>query len=161
MADLRTLALCLALVSGALFAQSLLTGVSSGMNSLCASIQDLMPVVAMLMVVLAGVLYAAGQVMGAETRARGNVWATAALTGALVAVLIIVVSPPVLGAVAGQSISCTASPSGPALPQTIGDGVLCTAPVGCICDCGSGNTPTCSQNQHCSQNLNSDTCECV
>jgi hypothetical protein len=34
--------------------------------------------------------------MGAETRARANVWATAALTGALIAILIAVIAPSVL-----------------------------------------------------------------
>jgi len=52
----------------------------------------------MLMLVIAAVIYAAGQMMGAETRARANVWATAALVGALIGVLIIAIAPPVLNA---------------------------------------------------------------
>jgi hypothetical protein len=52
---------------------------------------------AMLAIVLGGVIYAAGQIMGAETRARANVWATAALTGALIAIMMAVVAPAVLG----------------------------------------------------------------
>ena len=56
----------------------------------------------MLMIILAGVIYAAGQMMGAETRARANVWATACLTGALIAILIVVVAPPVLNAIYNQ-----------------------------------------------------------
>ncbi len=50
----------------------------------------------MLMIVIAGVIYAVGQMMGAETRARANVWATAALVGAVIAILIVVIAPPVL-----------------------------------------------------------------
>ena len=67
-------------------------------SSLCAGIQGMLPVAAMLMIVLGAVIYAAGQTMGAETRARANVWATAALTGALMAILIVAVSQPILSA---------------------------------------------------------------
>jgi uncharacterized membrane protein len=101
--------IALALVTGMVSAQTtpvgslLLTGVQSGMTALCASLKSLLPVAAMLMIIIAGVIYAAGQIMGAETRARANVWATAALTGALIAILIVVVAPPVLNAIyAGQ-----------------------------------------------------------
>ncbi|MCX8196930.1 MAG: hypothetical protein N3G80_01290, partial [Candidatus Micrarchaeota archaeon] len=52
--------------------------------------------VTMLMIVFAAVVYAGGQMMGAETRARANVWATAALVGAIIGVLILAVAPPVL-----------------------------------------------------------------
>jgi len=85
----------LVLVSG-IFAVSGLSAVQSAMNSLCVGLRDMLPVAAMLMIILAGVIYAAGQMMGAETRARANVWATAALTGALIAILIAVVAPSVL-----------------------------------------------------------------
>jgi len=56
----------------------------------------------MLMIIVAGVLYAAGQMMGAETRARSNVWATACLTGALIAILIVVIAPSVLATIYGS-----------------------------------------------------------
>ena len=87
----------LAVLASSVFAVSGLSAVSSAMNSLCIGLRDMLPVAAMLMIVLAGVIYAAGQMMGAETRARANVWATAALTGALIAILISVVAPSVLG----------------------------------------------------------------
>jgi uncharacterized membrane protein len=77
------------------------TGLVAGVYSLCISLKTLLPVAAMLMVVIAGVIYASGQIMGAETRARANVWATAALTGALIAILIAVVAPPVLDSIYG------------------------------------------------------------
>ena len=65
-------------------------------SMMCNDAKSLLPVVAMLMTVVAGIIYAAGQIMGAETRARANVWATAALTGALIGVLIYAVAPSVL-----------------------------------------------------------------
>ena len=87
----------LVLVSASFAAISGLSAVTSAMSSLCGGLTTMLPVAAMLMIILAGVIYASGQMMGAETRARTNVWATAALTGALMAILIAVIAPSVLG----------------------------------------------------------------
>ncbi|MCX6773095.1 MAG: hypothetical protein NTV88_05000 [Candidatus Micrarchaeota archaeon] len=70
--------------------------VQDAFSTLCIQAKSLLPVTAMLMLVMGGVIYAAGQLLGAETRARANVWATACLTGALIAILMVVVAPPVL-----------------------------------------------------------------
>ena len=86
----------LAVLASAVFATTVLSSVQDAVSSLCLGLRSLLPVAAMLMIILAGVIYAAGQMMGAETRARANVWATAALTGALIAILIAVVAPSVL-----------------------------------------------------------------
>ncbi|MCX8197550.1 MAG: hypothetical protein N3G80_04550 [Candidatus Micrarchaeota archaeon] len=77
-------------------------------SEFCISLKSLLPVVAMLMLIMGGVIYAAGQMLGAETRARANVWATACLTGALIAILIVVVAQPVLQTIYGDAgtISC-------------------------------------------------------
>lgn len=84
-----------------------LHNLQGAIGGLCTSLSALLPVVAMLMVIFAGVIYASGQIMGAETRARANVWATAALTGALMAILIWAVAPPILNSVYGSaSIAC-------------------------------------------------------
>jgi len=74
---------------------TVLSSVTGAVADLCVALTSLLPVVGMLMIIFAGVIYAAGQMMGAETRARANVWATAALTGALIAILIAVVAPAV------------------------------------------------------------------
>jgi hypothetical protein len=78
-----------------------ISAVNSAVNDLCVGLKALLPVAAMLMIIVAGVIYAAGQMMGAETRARANVWATAALTGALIAILIAVIAPSVLNTIYG------------------------------------------------------------
>ena len=86
------------------------SSVCQAVNNLCKGIQTLIPVASMLMLVIAAVIYAAGQMMGAETRARANVWATAALVGAVIAILIVVIAPPVLGMIFNNntgSIICT------------------------------------------------------
>ena len=58
------------------------------LQELCQNIKSIVPAVAILMLILAGTVYAAGQVMGAETRAKANVWATAMLTGSLIGLII-------------------------------------------------------------------------
>jgi len=75
-------------------------------NNLCSSMTSLLPVAGMLMIMVGAVVYAAGQVMGAETRARANVWATTCLTGALVAMLIAAISPSVLTTIYGKNVGC-------------------------------------------------------
>ena len=93
----------LAILISAVFATSGISSVISAVSDLCVGLRTMLPVAAMLMVILAGVLYAAGQMMGAETRARSNVWATAALTGALIAILIAVIAPAVLQTIYGTT----------------------------------------------------------
>ena len=97
---MRKFGILVLLVAASLaFATSQLTTVQSAVGDLCTGLKSMLPIAAMLMIILAGVIYAAGQMMGAETRARANVWATAALTGALIAILIAVVAPAVLSTI--------------------------------------------------------------
>lgn len=92
----KMLLLGMLVLAGFALAASPLATTQTALVALCNGIKGLLPVAAMLMIVLAGVIYAAGQIMGAETRARANVWATACLTGALIAVLIAVIAPAML-----------------------------------------------------------------
>jgi len=103
------IAFALSLLSGALFATSPTSKLQQALSDLCSGLNQLVPVAAMLMVLLAAVIYATGQMMGAETRARANVWATSALTGALIGILISVIAPAVLQTIAGSSnpIKCS------------------------------------------------------
>lgn len=76
--------------------------IAVSLNRLCVGVKGILPIAAMLMVVLGAVLYAAGQLMGAETRARANVWATAALTGAMMAILMAAITPAALNQIYGR-----------------------------------------------------------
>ena len=92
-----------------LLASAHATGVGNATEAvfrLCSASKALLPPVSMLMIVVAAIIYSAGQVMGAETGARANVWATAALTGALIGILIYAIAPSVLGIIYGGSVSC-------------------------------------------------------
>ena len=69
---------------------------SANFSALCTNVQSIVPIVAFMMMLLGGVLYAVGQIMGAETRARANVWATAMLTGGIFGLIIAAGAPYVL-----------------------------------------------------------------
>ncbi|MEK6979160.1 MAG: hypothetical protein AABW86_02975 [Candidatus Micrarchaeota archaeon] len=63
---------------------------------LCQLVKNSLAVGMMFMVVSASLVYAVGQVMGAETRARASVWATSMFNGAIIAALIYLLVPFVL-----------------------------------------------------------------
>ena len=102
---LRTMLLFGVLVAG-VFATSGFNNLSAALSSLCSGIKSLIPIVAFLLIVAAGVVYAAGQMLGAETRARASVWATAMLVGALIGLLIVIVTPAVLNALYSGTYTC-------------------------------------------------------
>ena len=100
-------AFTLSLLAGFAFALDDPTSqLKNALSALCQGLNQMVPVAAMLMVLLASVIYATGQMMGAETRARANVWATSALTGAIIGILISVIAPSVLQIIANQTIQC-------------------------------------------------------
>ncbi|MFA6214342.1 MAG: hypothetical protein WC717_03625 [Candidatus Micrarchaeia archaeon] len=102
-------AFTLSLLAGFAFAATDPTSqLKAALSALCIGLRDMVPVAAMLMILLASVIYATGQMMGAETRARANVWATSALTGAIIGILISVIAPSVLQIIAGPTsqINC-------------------------------------------------------
>ena len=73
----------------------------SGLSAICTSIQTAVPIVAFSMILLGGLIYAFGQVLGAETRARAVVWGTALLLGGVIGILIAASAPLVVGLMAG------------------------------------------------------------
>ncbi|MEM2138280.1 MAG: hypothetical protein QW568_04285 [Candidatus Anstonellaceae archaeon] len=123
-----------------LFPATPLNSVHVAISQFCGGMTSLLPVAAMLMVLIGAVVYAAGQVMGAETRARANVWATAALTGALVAMLITAVAGPAVGMVYGGSVSC----EGGTINSCQSSGSTCSSGGECCSGICSAYTNTCS-----------------
>ena len=119
------------------------------LRDLCSGVTGTVPSISMLMVLAGSAIYASGQVMGSETRARSNVWATAALTGAVTGLLISTVTPGVLATIYGADVDCSASGSHGSF-SFCGQGVgsaCCTTGAACntglVCDPG---TKTCSNN---------------
>ncbi len=74
--------------------------IKAGICSLYTLVSTVLTAVIFLLIVAAAVVYAGGQLLGAETRARATVWATSMFIGALIGVLIYVVVPYVLKAMA-------------------------------------------------------------
>jgi len=73
--------------------------------SLGAMAQTSLVFIILTLIILAAVIYAAGQMYGAETRSRANVWATGMLSGAILASVIYVVLFEIRGALEGTLIS--------------------------------------------------------
>ena len=78
-----------------------ITTISSGMCELYGMVNSLLAVVVFVLIVVAAIIYAAGQVMGAETRARASVWATSMIIGAVIGIIIYVLVPIILSTMMG------------------------------------------------------------
>ena len=77
------LVMALAILSNVVFADLV-----SSLTELCTTVKGIVPVVALHRFIMAGGIYAIGQVLGAETRARASVWATAMLVGGVIGLII-------------------------------------------------------------------------
>lgn len=105
-----TMVLCLLSVG---FAQD--TGardsIKEGVCMLADYAKALMASIVFALVIMAAIVYAAGQVLGAETRARASVWATAMIVGAIIGIIIFVLLPQILGTMLGQEVAGACAPS--------------------------------------------------
>jgi len=105
-----SLVLFLSVFSPLVFAQ---TGGSTQASSklkttLCDLYKDLksiIPTVAFVLFVLAGVAYAGGQFFGAETRAKAISWSMSMVTGAVIGLLIMQVASLIITNLSGQQLS--------------------------------------------------------
>ena len=67
-------------------------------ETIYCSLLSILPPVGMVLVILAAVIYAAGQVGGAEFRTSAGRWATALIVGAVLSLVLILLLPVVLSA---------------------------------------------------------------
>ncbi len=79
--------------------------IGDALNQLCTMVKGFLGVAILLMVTLAAITYAVGQIMGAETRARASVWATAMFTGAIFAAVIFLVVPWVIDTISDGTLN--------------------------------------------------------
>ena len=70
--------------------------IASTLACMFLTVKNALAVGMMLLVVAAAVVYAVGQVLGAETRARASVWATAMFIGAIIGALLYILLPFIL-----------------------------------------------------------------
>lgn len=78
--------------------------IKAGVCLLADTARAIMASVIFALIIMAAVVYAAGQVFGAETRSRATVWATAMIIGAVMGILIFVLVPQILQAFGGMQI---------------------------------------------------------
>ena len=79
------------------------TTLEDALRDLCNALYDYVGTVAFIMILLSSIVFALGQMFGAETRARANVWATSMLTGAITGIILIVLVPSFLAWLLGFS----------------------------------------------------------
>jgi len=93
--------------------------------ALCNNIMGIIPSLAFLLVTAAAVVYAAGQLFDAQTRAKAQQWAISCLVGAVIGAVILFVVPAFLGALIKMSASGVTAPS----CNATGSSTLCTDAV--------------------------------
>ncbi|MCX6768476.1 MAG: hypothetical protein NTY83_01370 [Candidatus Micrarchaeota archaeon] len=86
------------------FAQESPNGIKEGVCLLADYAKSLMGAIVFALIIMAAIIYAAGQVLGAETRARASVWATAMIVGAVIGIIIFVLLPNILGMMLNQNV---------------------------------------------------------
>ena len=94
--------LLMSMLFGVLSADPDVGSISAGLCQLYLMVEQLLAVVVFVLIVVAAIIYAAGQVMGAETRARASVWATSMIIGAVIGIVIYLLVPMILGTMLGE-----------------------------------------------------------
>jgi len=72
------------------------TRMITGLNDLCVQLVSILPVIAILLFVLAAVIYGVGHIFGAEMKSKATGWATSMIVGAVISLLIFLLTRPVL-----------------------------------------------------------------
>ena len=76
-------------------------------------IVQVIPTIALIMFLLAGLAYAAGQAFGAETKAKAQGWAMSLLVGGIVGIIIAVLAPTLVDIFVGMnSVGMSTNPCG-------------------------------------------------
>lgn len=95
--------LAVMLLVGAAFAQRSSTSAEdaklrliTGLNGLCVQLVSILPIIAILLFVLAAVVYGVGHIFGAEMRSKATGWATSMVVGAVISLLIFLLTRPIL-----------------------------------------------------------------
>ncbi|MCX8202412.1 MAG: hypothetical protein N3G74_01225 [Candidatus Micrarchaeota archaeon] len=68
-----------------------------GLNNICVQLTQILPIIAIVLFVLAAVVYGIGHVFGAEMKSKATGWATSMVVGAVISLLIFLLARPILG----------------------------------------------------------------
>jgi len=93
---------------------SIASGIAAQLCQIKSLIVGIIPTIALIMFLLAGLVYAAGQTFGAEMKAKAQGWAMSLLVGGIVGIIIAVLAPLLVnvfinmggGMAGGQVASC-------------------------------------------------------
>ncbi len=69
------------------------------MNNICYSIRATMPIVSLTLLVIAGLVYAIGRVLGQEFRSKTESWATTIVIGAILGLVLSISAPFIIVAI--------------------------------------------------------------
>jgi uncharacterized membrane protein len=94
----KLILLVLSLASLCLAGGSATTQLQSALCVVYKTVNNILSVFAFALFAMAGAAYAAGQFFGAEIRARAQSWSMSMLTGAIIGILIVVVSKEIIKA---------------------------------------------------------------
>ena len=84
------------------------TKITGLVKSIYCLLTGVFPLLIFSLMVLAAVAYGAGQMFGADTRAKASTWAMACLTGAVIALVIYMLGPMIINGLYGTTTAPTA-----------------------------------------------------
>ena len=112
----KALFLMLLIAFGVTFAVTTCTGtvpaadrLKCAMRDICLLVEGLLPVMAFVLFILAGVAYAVGNFFGAEMRAKAVGYAMNMLTGAIIALILSIIGPTIITSLGGGTYTNCAS----------------------------------------------------
>ena len=108
--------LLLTCLSTQVFAVSTIASMASGIKTALCAFQTLvytiLPTLALIMFLFAGLAYASGQVFGAEMRAKAQGWAMSLLVGGIIGIVLAVLAPILVTVFVGMSTGAGFTMSG-------------------------------------------------
>jgi len=104
MAALLSLFLAMGLVSASAYASN----IAAGLCNFKILIIGVLPTLALILFLFAGLAYAAGQAFGAETKAKAQGWAMSLLVGGIIGVVLAVLAPLLVTIFVGMGLGATA-----------------------------------------------------
>lgn len=69
------------------------TAITTALCGIRSLIIGIVPTISLILILLAGLAYAAGQAFGAETKAKAQGWAMSMLVGGIIGILLVIIAP--------------------------------------------------------------------
>ncbi|MCX6776159.1 MAG: hypothetical protein NT130_04915 [Candidatus Micrarchaeota archaeon] len=102
MAALLSLVLSMGVIS-ATSTSGMASNIAASLCSFKVLVMGILPTLALILFLFAGLAYAAGQAFGAETKAKAQGWAMSLLVGGIIGIVLAVLAPLLVGIFVGMS----------------------------------------------------------